>query len=215
MAITLCNYNALLLWKINRAQTHHCTNVQKMPARLESSQSLWQTAVFYLERDFWHVIRSIQLGPVSLYLCTALHWAPGSRSRHWWQQHPLGVTDNTQHSDSPVLPVKGIRSQQLQRRVTLWDGENVHHGGPEAAKQANKWNSHILDFAIMGNHLLICKPCLVLWFQFILVDVHHIPSQRTSKGLCKYPHSLCKLNSSGLSWPATPPPLFSQTLRTH
>lgn len=151
-----------------------------MPARLESSQSLWQTAVFYLESDLWHVIWSTQLGSINLlqkhWVLVSLHRGSGHSDGN---SSPTESLDNTQQpSDCPVLPVRVIRSQKVQRRVTHWDGENVHHGGPGAAKQANKRNSHILDFAIMGNHLLICKPCLVLWFQFILVDVLHIPSFR-------------------------------------
>lgn len=184
--------------------------------------------LYYLESDLRHVIWSVQLGTVNLLgkhwvlvslRCLAAQQAPGSGSKHSDGNSSLTETlDSTQHTTTarwpPVSPIRRIKSQQLWGRVTLGDWENVRHGGPGAAKQANKRNSHILDFAIMGNHLLICKPCLVLWFEFILVDVLHIPSQGTSKGLCKNSHSLCKLNSSGLSWPATPPSLFSQTPRT-
>lgn len=166
--------------------------------------------------DLWHVIWRVQLGPVNLLgkqwvlvspCCLVAHQAPGS---------PTETLDSTQRMVTPCLADQKdqVTTAQLWGRASLGDREKIRYSLLGAVEQAKKRNSHILDFAIMGNHSLICKPCLVLWFQIILVDVLHFPSQGTSKGLCKTSHSLYKLNSSGLSWPATPPPLFSQTPRT-
>lgn len=184
-----------------------------MPVRLGSFESHicsdWLTAVSCtdLRCDLWHIIWSVQLGPVNLlqifWVLVSLHWLASQQARGSGSVHcsPTETLDSTQHTTTarrpPALPIRGIKSQQLRAGVTLGDRGNV---------QASKQNSQIFDFAIMGNHLFRHDHFYDLSLYWSMFP--HIPSQGTGKALCKNSNSLCKLNSSGLSWPPVPPPLF-------
>lgn len=234
MAITWWNYNVVLLWKINREKTHGPT-LHKCSQANDASQTgvlskpymLWHTAVWCTVQHptcnvIYDIIWSVQLGPVNLLReqwllvslhCLAAHRASGGGSEHSGSNSsPTETLDSTitQHTTTarrPPAPLSGGSSHNSFGEESHLESEGMSTTVGSVGQESER-NSHIFDFAIMGNHLLIRNrvgfyDLSLYWLMFF-----HIPSQGTSKALCKNSHSLCKLNSSGLSWPAMPPPLF-------
>lgn len=136
---------------------------------------------------------------VCLY-CISAHRASGSGSEH---SPPTETLDSTQHNTpqqhGDLLPcLSGGSSTTAPGKNHTWRWRECPPRRAESSRTRTFW--------ILQSWETIDSYVTVLDFMiWVLFDV---PSQGTSKAVCKNSHSLYKLHSSGLSWPAMPPPQF-------